>query len=59
MNKDNNSSEPPEVEVVDFSYQPSKAELDADLRVDATLEQAISAAVRPVKIKHIPRPRRR
>ena len=41
---------PPEVKVIDPSYQPSKAELEEDLRVEATLEelgQAVMRAVNP------------
>ena len=50
---------PREVEVVHPSYQPSKAELEADTRVDATFEEAVQALVRPVRIRYVPRPKRR
>lgn len=46
----------PVVEVVKPTYQPSKAELDADLRVDATFEQAVKALSKPVNIKHVENP---
>ena len=45
------------MEIVDYSYQPSKAEIDADLRPGGTLEQAAKALVRPVNISHIRKPR--
>lgn len=48
----------PEVEVVHPSYQPSKAELEADTRVDATFEEAVQALVRPVRVRYISRPRK-
>ena len=51
-------SAPREVEVVHPSYQPSKAELEADMRVDATFEEAVQALVRPVRIRYISRPRK-
>ena len=50
---------PREVEIVRPDYQPSKAELDADTRVDATFEEAIHALVSPVRIRYIPRPKRK
>lgn len=46
------------VNVVHPSYQPSKAELEADTRVDATFEEAIQALVRPVRMRYVRRPRR-
>ncbi len=49
--------EPPEVEIVRNTYQPSKAELEEDQRVDATFEEAVDALAKPVRIRHIPRPR--
>ena len=55
---DKQRAEPPEVEVVHPSYQPSKAELEADLRVEASFEEAVDALARPVSIRHIMRPRR-
>ena len=48
--------ERPTVEVVEPTYQPSKAELESDLRVDATFEQAVGALGRDVKIKHVKKP---
>ncbi len=43
---------PPTVQVKHSKYQPSKKELDADLRVNASFEQAVKALARPVKIKY-------
>ena len=48
--------EPREVTVVHPSYQPSKAELEADLRVEATFEEAVDALTQPVRIRHVARP---
>ena len=41
------------------SYQPSKAELEEDMRVKATVDEAVKALTRPVTIRHLPRPKRR
>ncbi|MCY4137775.1 MAG: hypothetical protein OXF56_05865 [Rhodobacteraceae bacterium] len=49
--------EPREVEIVRPDYQPSKAELEADARIDATFEEAIDALCRPVDIRYVDRPR--
>ena len=46
----------PTVEVAEPTYQPSKAELEADLRVDATFEQAVKALSKTVNIKHVKKP---
>lgn len=48
--------EPREVRLVHNDYQPSKAELEADLRVDATFEEASDALMRPVRIRNVIRP---
>ena len=45
------------VEVVDFVYQPSKAELAEDLRLEGTLEQVAQTLVRPVNVRRATRPR--
>lgn len=44
-------SEPIEVKVKPHTYQPRKAELEADIRVDATPEELRSALTRSVRIK--------
>jgi len=46
----------PTVKVPENTYQLSKAELDADLRVNATLDEAMDAVVRPVKIERVKTP---
>ena len=48
---------PREVEIVSPDYQPSKAELEADARVDATFEEAVAALCRPVSIRYVDAPR--
>ena len=50
---------PREVEVVHPVYQPSREELNEDLRVDATFEEAVQALAQPVKIRYIKRPKLR
>ena len=46
----------PLVEIAHPSYQPSKAELDADLRVEATFDEAIEALTKPVTVQRVIRP---
>ena len=43
----------PTVEVIHQAYQPSKAELEADLRLKGTFKQAIQAVLRPVRIRRV------
>ena len=40
-----------EVRVKPFSYQPSKAELEEDVSVDATPEEVRAALMRPVVVQ--------
>ncbi len=49
---------PREIEVVRSEYQPSKAELEADARIDATFEEAVDALCQPVDIRYVDRPSR-
>ncbi len=49
--------DPREVEVVHPSYQPSKAELEADMRVDASFEEGVDALTQPVNTRYIARPK--
>ena len=49
--------EPLEVEIVHPDYQPSKAELKEDVRVEATFDEAVDALAQPVKVRYIDRPR--
>jgi len=51
--------EPPVLEVMHSSYQPSKAELEEDLRVDATFDEAVRALVQPVKVRYFKYRRKR
>ena len=48
---------PRKVEIVNPDYQPSKAELEADARVDATFEEAVAALCQPVSIRYVDAPR--
>ncbi len=46
------------VNIVQSDYQPSKAQLEADARVNATFDEAVQALTKPVKIKYVDRPTR-
>ena len=46
------------MDVVHPSYQPSRAELRQDLRVDATFKEAIKAPVAPVAVRYVKSPKR-
>lgn len=46
--------EPATVRLKPASYQPSKAELDEPVKIDATPEQLARAVLRPVKIVRDP-----
>ena len=52
-------TETTELEIVRPTYQPSKAELEEDLRVEATFEEAVKALARPVRIRYVSRPPKR
>ena len=45
------------VEIVSSKYQPSKKELEEDIHVNATFEEAVKAVMRTVDIKYIQRPK--
>ena len=47
------------VEVVRSDYQPSKAELEEDMHIDAPFEELVQTVVEPVTVAVIPRPRPR
>ena len=47
---------PRDVEIVRPVYQPSKSELEEDMRVDATFDEAVDALTRPVRIRYIDHP---
>ena len=43
----------PVVKLAHSSYQPSKAELEEDVSIDATPEEIARAVLRPVKIVYV------
>ena len=46
------------LKLVDPAYQPSKAEMEEEIRVpEMSMEEAVRRLTRPVKITHIPKPR--
>ena len=45
----------PEVEIVNSDYQPRVAELEEDMRLVATFEEAVQALTKPVRVKYIDR----
>ena len=47
---------PREVAIAHPSYQPSKAELEADMRVEASFEEAVDALTRPVRMRYVEKP---
>lgn len=49
--------QPREVEIVNSDYPPTAAELNEDMRVDATFGEAGDAFTKPVVVKHIDRPK--
>ena len=50
---------PRTVEIVRPDYQPSKAELEEDLSIDASFEKLTQAVVQPVTIRTSARPKKR
>ena len=46
-------TELPEVEIIHHSYQPTKAELEADVSVAATPDQIAHALVQDVEVREI------
>ena len=49
---------PPTVRLIDHSYQPSNAELEGDLRVDATFEGIAGAVTRTAEVEFRRPPKR-
>ncbi len=49
---------PRTVEIVRSDYQPSKAELEEDMSIDASFEELMQSVAEPVEIKYIPRPKK-
>ena len=58
MPKDAKKPQPRTIEVVDPSYQPSRAVLRQDLRINATFEELTKAVVQPVKVRYVKPPKR-
>ena len=58
---DRDKPEPRIVELPHHSCQPSVAELNEDMRVDASFEELVKAVLRPAKIRYVmprkPKPR--
>ena len=50
---DMKKKDPPVVEVKPHTYQPSKAELEADMSIDATPEDVARAVMKQVMVKEI------
>ena len=48
---------PHKVQIFRPSYQPSKGELEEDIRVDAAFDEAVKALTRPVRIRYALRPK--
>ena len=49
----------PTVDILHPSYQPSRAELREDLRVDATIEEAVGALLGPARVRYVNPPKRK
>ncbi|MCY3703526.1 MAG: hypothetical protein OXG16_12695 [Rhodospirillales bacterium] len=47
---------PREVSIVSPDYQPNAAELNEDMRVDASFDEAVDALTKPVHIRYVDRP---
>jgi len=45
--------EPRIIELPHHSYQPSVAELNEDMRVDASFEELVKAVLQPAKIRYV------
>ena len=50
--------QPVEVEMVESSYQPTKAQLEGDARVDVGFDEAVDALAQNVTIQTIERPKK-
>jgi len=46
------------VEIVRSDYQPSKAELEADMSITGSFEELTRKVGAPAEIKYIPRPKK-
>ena len=52
------NTKPPVIKIISPKYQPSRAELREDLRVDATPEEATRALMRTREVQYIEKPSR-
>ena len=57
--KESPRKKPHAVEIVRSDYQPSKAELEEDMSIDASFEELMQSVAEPVAIKYIPRPKQK
>ena len=55
---DPKQQKPRAVEVVRSDYQPSKAEMEEDVRIDCSFEELAQMVTEPVEIKYISRPKK-
>ena len=55
MSRDKRRPLPPRrvVEVMHPSYQPTQAELEEDVRIDAPFEDVVRALTRPVELRYV------
>ena len=51
--KEHKRPQPRTVDIPHHTYQPTRAELNEDHRVDATFEEVVEAVLRPVKICYV------
>ena len=59
MTRKKSNPTPRQVEVVDPSYQPSRAELREDLRLKGTFKEAAEALVKPAQTRKVMPKRKR
>ena len=48
---------PRQIKIVRSDYQPSKAELEEDMSIDASFEELMQVVTELVETKYIPRPK--
>ena len=53
------SKKPRTVEIVRSDYQPSKAELEEAMSIDASFEELAQVVTEPVVIKYVSRPKKK
>ncbi len=57
MPKETKKPQPRAIDVVDPSYQPSRAELREDLRINATFEELTKAVIQPARVRYVKTPK--